>query len=388
VHEDHADRRDDEEVVVQDGLRWLRALRGALTSRWVALLIVCGGAPVSAQSISRVSLDSQIVVDLFRGENVNDRPQVIVDISAAIRVSDTWQVYVRPWLRLPRPATPTARAVPWDKQLYQAGVRYERTGPISTRLDAGYIVSPVGLGLLDSRPALNPTIAQHVAYFIPMPPFDPTVPAQRPVASTYPLGALFMMSTDRWDARGAIVNSAPTRPYVIGAATRPRQTPVVEVGGGLTPTAGLRFGAAVAHGRYATPREVRIPAPGGRTMTMVGGEGEYAFRYTKINSEIVRTSFETLARPAIAYEWFVQGIQTLTPRWFVAARHERASAPPPITGVSVGSRASLSTVETTAGYRVNPDITLRSSYYARKSYNARRWDNQVGFSIVWARRWW
>lgn len=387
MYEDQPDHEDCEHVV-RDVLRRLHALRAALTSHSVALLIACVSAPASAQSTTRVSFDSQIGVDLFRGENVNDRPQVIVDISAAIRVGDNWQVYVRPWLRLPRPGTPTARAVPWDKQLYQAGVRYERTGPISTRLDAGYIVSPVGLGLLDSRPALNPTIAQHVAYFIPMPPFDPTVPVQRPVASTYPLGALLMMSADRWDARAAIVNSAPTRPYVVGAATRPRQTPVVEVGGGVTPAVGLRFGAAVAHGRYATPREIRIPAPGGRTMTMVSVEGEYAFRYTRINSEIVRTSFETLAGPAAAYEWFVQGIQTLTPRWFVAARNERASAPPLITGTAAGARSTLSTVETTAGYRVTPDITLRSSYYARKSYNARAWDNQVAVSVVWAHRWW
>ena len=52
------------------------------------------------------------------------------------------------------------------------------------------------------------------------------------------------------------------------------------------------------------------------------------------------------------------------------------------------ARSTLSTVETTAGYRVTSDITLRSSYYARKSYNARAWDNQVGVSVVWAHRWW
>jgi len=175
---------------------------------------------------------------------------------------------------------------------------------------------------------------------------------------------------------------------MIGAAVKPRQTPVVELGGGITPTIGLRFGASMAHGRYATPEEITIPAPDGRAMTMVGGEGEYAFRYTKINGEIVRTSFETLGQPAVAYEGFVQGIQTLTPRWFVAARHERTSAPPLVNGTSVGSRTSLKTIETTAGYRINPDITVRSSYYARKSYNAKTWDNQVGISIVWARRWW
>ena len=58
-------------------------------------------------------------------------------------------------------------------------------------------------------------------------------------------------------------------------------------------------------------------------MTMAGGEGEWAFGGTKISGEILRTAFETFAAtPSMAYEWFVQGQQTLTPRWFVASRHE------------------------------------------------------------------
>jgi len=371
-------------------LAWPQALPTGffIAALAVFAFFVLDAAPARAQSVSRVSFDSAIAVDEFGGENVNNRPQIIIDIAAAVRVSNNWQIYVRPWFRLPRPATPTAPAVPWDKQLYQAGLRYERSGPISTRVDVGYIVSPVGLGMLDTRPNLNPTIAPHLGYLVPMPVFDPTVPLQRPVANTYPLGTVLMLSSDHWDARAAIVNSAPTRPYVIGARVKPRQTPVVELGGGITPTIGLRFGASMAHGKYATQKEMTRPIADGRMMTLVSAEGEYAFRYTKINGEIVRTSFETLAQAAVAYEYFVQGIQTLTPRWFVAARNERSFAPPLANGIVVGSRTSLSLFETTAGYRVTPDITLRTSYFARKPYNARTWDNQVGVSVVWARRWW
>ena len=102
----------------------------------------------------------------------------------------------------------------------------------------------------------------------------------------------------------------------------------------------------------------------------------------------MRTSFETIAQRSIAYESCVQVQQTLAPRWFVAGPRRGASAPPLISGVAVGSRTRLSIAEATAGYRVNPDITLRSSYYARRSYNARASDNQCGASVVWARRWW
>ena len=43
-----------------------------------------------------------------------------------------------------------------EKQIWQAGVRYERPGAIATRLDAGYMVSPIGLGLLDNRSKYQP----------------------------------------------------------------------------------------------------------------------------------------------------------------------------------------------------------------------------------------
>ena len=78
---------------------------------------------------------------------------MIVDVSLAVRLVDRWQAYVRPWFRLPRPSTPTAPVPDWDKEIYQAGLRYERHGPLSTRIDLGYILSPIGLGIFDTRPA-------------------------------------------------------------------------------------------------------------------------------------------------------------------------------------------------------------------------------------------
>jgi hypothetical protein len=355
----------------------------------IAMLVA---VPASAQELSRFSLESVVGVDEFGGENVNERPQIVIDIFAGVRLSDNWQLFVRPWFRLPRPNTPTAPAVPWDKQLYGAGVRYERAGRISTRVEAGYLVSPVGLGLFDVRPDVNPTIVPHLSYLVPMPPFDATVPLERPLSSTYPLGGLLTLSANHWDVRTAVVNSSPTRPFAIGAVTKPKQTPVFELGGGVTPIAGLRVGGSMAHGTYVTREELTRNPLGldGRTMTMVSGEGEWAFRYTKISGEVARVSFETYGPSAVAYEYFIQGMQTLTPRVFVAARNERSSAPPLVNGLGivVGNRASLTMVEATGGFRVNREITLRGSYYARKSYNARQWDNQAGASIVWARRWW
>jgi hypothetical protein len=219
-----------------------------------------------------------------------------------------------------------------------------------------------------------------------MPAFDPAVPRVVPVSSTYPLGAQLTLSTTRWDARGAIVNSAPTRAWDIGNGNSPRATPVVEAGAGFTPRIGLRLGASFPRGEYATGDELTPRALNGRMMTLLGGEAEYEVRFTRIAGEFVSTRFETSARDAVAYEWFVQGIQTLTPRWFVAARREGASAPPLVTSTTA-SRVSFAALEATLGYRLSHDFTLRGSYYGRSRYNQPR-DDQAGVSLVWEHRWW
>ena len=252
-------------------------------------------APASAQSVARFSLESVVAADEFAGENASDRPQLVVDVSLAVRLGDNWQVYVRPWFRMPRPNSPTAAVPPWDKELYQAGLRYERRGPIAARVDVGYILSPIGLGIYDVRPGVNPTIVPHLSYLQPMPVFDPTGPRVSAVSATYPLGAQLSLSSGLWDARAAVVNSAPTRLYALGAVTNPRQTPVVVAGGGVTPITGLRLGASFAHGLYATPEEITVPVAHGRAVTMAGAEGEWAFGGTKISGELMRTGFETAA---------------------------------------------------------------------------------------------
>src|SRR4051795_2564095 len=105
-------------------------------------------------------------------------------------------------------------------------------------------------------------------------------------------------------------------------------------------------------------------------MTMAAGEGDWAFGGTKISGEILRTGFETAPGTSVAYEWFVQGQHTLSARWFVAARHEGTSAPPLVSGTATGARTSFAVVETTAGFRLNREITLRGSYYTRRFYGA------------------
>jgi hypothetical protein len=350
--------------------------------------VIVFASPVAAQGPEWFALDSVLSIDAFGGENVSNNPQIIIDVASGVRLGDRLQAYIRPWFRLPRPNTPTGPVPPWSHELYQAGVRYERPGRLATRVDVGYNVSPIGLGVLDTRPSLNPVIAPHVSYLSPMPVFDPTVPRVSAIAASYPLGGQVTVSTPFWDARGGLINSAPTRIYAVGRSTSPKQTPVFVAGGGVTPVIGLRLGMSFAHGDYATAEEVTGPAPSSRSVSIVGGEGEYAFGYTKISGEFVQSRFERFSGTATAYEWFVQGTQTVSPRWFVAGRHESTLAPPLISGIVVGDGTRLAMVEATVGFRVTPDVTLRSSFYTRKAYTTSDWDQQAAVSAVWARKWW
>jgi hypothetical protein len=347
----------------------------------VLLAALLLATPASAQSLARFSVDSAIAIDYFAGQNTVDRPNIIVDVTATMRIGRGWLVFVRPWFRQPRNNT-------WHKEIYQAALQHERSGPISTRVDLGYIMSPIGLGMMDTRPGLNPMILPHLSYVTPMPVFDAGAPRVQPIAASYPLGGQFTASTTKWDARVALTAAPPNRMFVVNASSpNPTGRPVVVVGGGVTPHVGLRLGAAFAAGDYVKANELTAPGDS-RGLRMVSVEGEYAFGYSRFSGELTRDSLETGVGREVAYAWFVQGIQTLTPRWFVAGRQEGTNAPPLRTGIVPGTRTMLHITEATVGFRISRDFTLRTSFSGRKPFLRRDWDQQIGASVVWAHRWW
>lgn len=352
-------------------------------------------APLGAQTaVERVGLDTTASIDFFSGNNVSSRPQIIVDIVGTVRIGNGWQAYFRPWFRLPRPSVTNgveAPAPPWDAQIYQASLRYERSGPISTRVDLGYMPSPIGLGVFDVNPRQNPVISGHASYFAPMLPFDTGAGRFPAVTATYPLAGMLTVSTTRWDARAAIVNASPVRISVPGVTANPRATPVVEAGAGVTPVVGLRLGAVFAHGAYLTAGELApsLP-PGDRAMTLAGFEAEYSVRYTKVSGEVIHDTFATPGGEVGATEWFIQATQTITPRWAIAGRHEGTSSPVAGLGATAAFSAQprLRANELTAVFRINRDVLLKGGYYTRQPYGRQDWDHQAAVQAVFQRRWW
>jgi hypothetical protein len=354
------------------------ALIAARDLAMAAALAVAGASPVAAQA-GRVAFEPVIAVDAVAGSDVPRSAGVWIDLFGALRLAEGLDVIARPVLNR------RAFDGQWQTQLYQLGLRYERPGRVGLRVEAGVIPSPIGLGILESRPDANPVVSQHSAYYLPLPRIEPTAPRTFLIAAAYPLGAQVSVSGRGWDARVAMLDSSPARGRSFtDAGTQPRMRNIV-AGLGITPRIGLRLGAAVAHGGYLAASELGGAAGLDRDAILLQLEAEWAFRHTRIAAEWVRNVMETSWDDAVAAGGWVEATQTLTPRLFLAARadaqeyrYERTR------GASESQKYKR--FEAVLGLRVTPDLTLRGGYLGREGYVVSHWDDQVVVSIVWHRK--
>jgi hypothetical protein len=338
----------------------------------VSLLALCAIESARAQEsvTSRVSADTALSATMFSS---NKHVAGMFDATVSMDVGRGFTAIARPWAWKRPDGTSTFE---W----YQLQVRYQSRTRVPVRVDAGIITSPLGLSTLQQRADLNPTMSPVFYYVAPLPRFDVTFDGLNMMSAGYPLGAMVATSGARWDLRGGVTDSTPARPRVeLKSGQRPAMAQLV-LGGGFTPRAGLRIGAGFAHGPYRKAAGT-IPAASATILTL---EGEFAFNQTRLSGEIVRDRFGTTPGPSIAQSFYLQGVQTITPRLFGAARVARAEPPPLFIS---GIRANRTTVELTAGYRLTREWTVRIGYYGDHRYLATGWDNQAGVSLVWARRW-
>ena len=357
-----------------------RLVTGALAtaSLTMALLLALTAASASAQT-SRFALEPVASVDASKGSDVPRYTQLWFDLFAAYRLVDGLDIVARPVVN-----RRTFDGV-WQKQLYQLGLRYERPGRIGVRLEAGQIPSPIGIAMLENRPDLNPLVTQHSAYYLPLPRIDPEIPRVFLIAASYPLGAQATVSGRGWDARVAVTDSSPVRgrPF-FNANGQPRLHNTL-AGVGFKPLFGLRLGAAVAHGGYASVDEVVDTTRGDRQATMLQFEAEWSFGYTRMAGEVIRSVMETARRDAVAQGGWLEVTQTLTPRWFLAGRMDaqefRFQRPQ-----GYLDKERYKRFETIAGFRLTPDITLRGGYLVRKGYVVSHWDDQLVFAATFQRK--
>jgi hypothetical protein len=345
------------------------------------LLLIAWAAPAAAQQAqpSRFAIDTMAAVDEAVDGNGNFTTGVALDAVVSADLGGGFEALLRPSVqRLP--------SREWNRQVWIAALRYQRTGRIGLRVDAGLIPSPVGLANVTLRPHENSTISLPSSLFLPLPAIEPLAPRASLLAVLYPYGANVTVSAAHWDVRAAIIDTSPLRTRRIFARANPPRFANVVLGGGVTPIVGLRVGASVTHGGWLRAGESPT-VTADRDATVVTVESEFSVRHTKVSGEWVRDVVQTAGGDEVASGWWVQGEQTLAPRWFAAVRVERMTSP----GSAVsGTRPSLhfTGIEETIGYRLTRDLTVRAGHRARRSFFSTAFDNQATASVVWWKRWW
>ena len=355
-----------------------RLLTRARAIRLAAALLISAPVIASAQA-SRFALDVVAAADVDRGSHVVRKATAWFDVFGAARIADGLDLRVRPvvFRRL--------FDGKWQGQIYELALRYERPGPIGFRVDAGQFSGPIGLSILENRPDKNPVVSQHSTLYLPIPRYEAGTPSTNLLAAAYPLGAKVTVSGGKWDARAAVIDSSPIRGRSFFGANKPPRMTNLVVGGGFTPHIGLRFGVAVGTGAYAAASEVRDRSRGDRRATLTQVEGEWAFRYTRIAGEFLWTRRGLATTDAWVDGGWIEVTQTVTPRVFVAARYDDQWTEWSVPGLA-NRHESYRRLETTAGFRLTRDVTLRGSYMTRKGYVVGFWDDQVLASVVFAKR--
>ena len=327
-----------------------------------------------------LAIDTEAAVDVAIDENGNDATNLFFDSVASARLGRNVEAIFRPFVQR------LAATGEWNRQIWVAAIRYERHGAIGIRIDGGLIPSPVGYANMLLRPHLNPTIAQPSSLFAPLPAVEVPGPRATLLGAVYPYGVNATVSTRWWDARVAVMDTSPLRTRRIFAQTNPPRFTNIVVGGGVTPVVGLRVGTSVTHGGWLKAGE--LPAITQRQdATVVTVEAEYSVAYTKLAGEWTRDAIGTSHGETSASGWFVQGQQTLTPRWFAAGRVEHMSAPVLIPATGSFTRMRFNGIEEVVGFRLTPEITIRVGHRAREAFNSSTYIHAGTMSIVWWKRW-
>lgn len=338
----------------------------AMVAPWAAARAV-EAQPASAR---RVAFDTVIGLQDMFGE-ARDRPTaVVLDPFLGVEVATGLQVSARPkvW-RLNGE---------WALVLDQASVQYAFRAGSNWRIEAGRFPSPIGLGMTENRPNVNPGVLWwHRPYYMPLPRLGAGAPQVSLMAATYPDGVAIATSATHWDVRAAIVNKAPVQFWQGDAGADPKANTIV--GAGITPMQGLRVGVGTAWGDLTD-------APAG-DYRMLNVEGDYSIGYTRISGEVTRDHFEMPGGEYDAWGWTLQAQQTLSPRLFAHARATLIHAPVLASGGPAEIEAYRS-LDTTVGYRIDPELTLKLGYSAIATWGVRRVDHQVGMALMWSRRWW
>ena len=246
-----------------------------------------------------------------------------------------------------------ARADEERMELYldQFGVRLGRSRALV--LEAGKMPHPVGAFASRRFSSRNPLIGTPDGY-----------PLQ------YPLGAALTGSTQRIDYRAALVSLPITHEGYLPDPT-PKMRPAI--GGGITPTAGIRIGGSATWGPYLNDSLTPGLLAGRRwdayRECVIAADAQVSRGYLETRGEIAWSSYEVPARAALlrGLTYYLEAKYTIAPRVYVAARYERNDYPfmrPASDSAWLAQATNLYDGEVAIGVRLAPSRLVKLAYRA------------------------
>ena len=242
----------------------------------------------------------------------------------------------------------SATGEPWELELEQAGLRYTHSRALV--VDAG--IMPHIVGAFSSRRAStrNPLIGEPDGY-----------------AAAYPAGARISGKMSYGDYRLGVV-SLPL--YNERYMPKPRAAAHFAVGGGLTPTAGVRIGASATHGPWLRDDMDAATLRGqpwhSYDQRVIAFDAELSRGYADFHGELAHAWHEVPGRARMLHgsSWYAELAYAVTPRVFAALRAEENGYPylRPFGAFWSANDVRVSNGEVGVGYRVAAKQTLKISY--------------------------
>lgn len=241
-----------------------------------------------------------------------------------------------------------------DAELQQFALRYSAGSSPYYIIEAGKILPPIAMFSERNLSTENPLISR--------PDF---------LYATYPLGIRLTGSADWLDYRAALVDKPVINPDYLpanpDAAFRP------DLGLGVTPLQGLRFGLAYTKGPYLS-KQVNEYLPANSNwkdfdQRLWAFEFHFSRGYAEFNAELVLARYDIPLQdaPMDVVDYFAEFKYTWTPRIYAAVRLQRNQYP----FISESSYMGLSVADVTIrdfeiglGYRFSADTQIKVAYKA------------------------
>lgn len=323
------------------------------------LTALCASASLAAESQERLLLEGIVdaeVYDTNQGSYSLTRNEGDLSGLGRLQLWSAWQISSSlQWYAFAEIASDNASGN-WETEadLDQFALRYSSSASPYFVIDAGKILPPIAMFSERNLSTENPLISR--------PDF---------LYADYPLGVRITGSAGWLDYRAALVGKPVIDPDYLPAEPDAAFRP--DLGLGVTPLQGLRFGLAYTQGPYLS-KQLNPYLPVNRNwkdfdQQLWALEFHFSRGYAEFNSEVVWARYDIPLQDSAmdVVDYFAELKYTFTPRIYSALRLQRNQYPYIDANRYSGVRAENVTIESLEiglAYRFSADTQIKVSYLA------------------------